>query len=152
MFQSIGYIYNNKLTLFPLDCLHTKQHLGMKRGICSKKKEPFVPLLSEFTQERATPSVELNPYNHFALEENWCPKNMATNTPVMEVHGVFWFLYINTMFLSVSPPNILACELFMSLSFRLYISFQSSSHLKLHFISTPFKNFVFKVLGLRLIS
>lgn len=78
----------------------------MKTGICSKKKEPFVPLLSEFTQERATPSAELKPYNAFALEENWCPKKTrATNTPVTEIRGMFWFLYITTVFLSTISPT-----------------------------------------------
>lgn len=101
----------------------------MKRGICSNKKEPFVPLLSEFTQERATPSAELNPYNPFPLKKTGVKKNMATNTPVMEVQGAFSFLYITTVFLGIISPTShpgLWTGTWVCLS-GLYTSFQSSS-------------------------
>lgn len=151
MFQLIGYIYNNTLTLFTLDAyILNKYHLGMKTGICSKKKEPFVPLLSEFTQERATPSAELEPYNAFALEENRCPKKPGQQTLQLQ-RSVVRFGFCTSLqcfWVQFHQPHILACELGHESVFQdhqpPYISFQSSSS----FISSPFKIFGFKVLGL----
>lgn len=126
----------------------------MKTGICSKKKEPFVPLLSEFTQERATPSAELKPCNAFALEENWCPKKIGQQALQLQSTMVcFGFCTsLQCFWVQFHQPHVLACQLVRKSVFQdhqpPYISFQSISSL----ISSPFKIFVFKMLGLRLVS
>lgn len=70
MFQLIGHIHNNTLTLFTLDCLQTKQIPSWREERHMFKKESHLSQLSEFTQERATPSAELNPYSPLVFEAN----------------------------------------------------------------------------------
>lgn len=134
MFQLIGYIYNNSLTLFTLDCLHTKQIPSWhEERHMFKKKEPFVPLLSEFTKERATPSAELNPYKTFSLEENWCPKKIWQQT-LQLWRSMVYFGFCTSLqcfWVQFHQPHILACELVHESVFQdhqpPYITFQSSS-------------------------
>lgn len=110
MFQLIGYIYNNTLTLFTLDCLHTKQ-------IPSWHEDRHM-----FKKERAICPTVIWIYTGKSHSLSWiktlqrlCPwrklvsqKTRATNTPVTEIRGIFWFQCITTVFLrTISPTSCL---------------------------------------------
>lgn len=154
MFQSIGYIYNNTLTIFTLDCLHTKQITSWHEERRMFKKESAIcpTLIWIYTGKshslRWIKSLQpLCPWRKPVSQKIW--QQTLQLWRLMVYFGFhtslqcFWVFY---------QPHILACELVHESVFQIIHKLPEQLTWISSFISSPFKDFVFKVLGLRLIK